>query len=120
MCAHLSILTPAAKHDPVFSTFEDTFDVMHWHHDMPGCPKDAQILAESAGCPNQAFRWGDRVYGLQCHFETTQQRAKALIDRFPTDLSGDGNHYIQSAEDMLKADFTDMNQKLIKLLDHLT
>jgi GMP synthase (glutamine-hydrolysing) len=59
--------------DPVFKDFPDKFDVMHWHSDMPGLTDGIKLLAKSEGCPRQIFRFGDRVYGFQCHFELTKE-----------------------------------------------
>lgn len=58
--------TPPAATDPVFANFPQTFPVMHWHNDMPGISSEVVLLASSEGCPHQAFRYDDRVYGLQC------------------------------------------------------
>lgn len=43
------------------------------HFHTFGIPEGAVHLASSALCPNQAFRWGARVYGLQFHPEVTQE-----------------------------------------------
>jgi GMP synthase-like glutamine amidotransferase len=42
-----------------------------WHSETFDVPKDAELLASSSACRHQAFRWGDRVYGLQFHLEAT-------------------------------------------------
>lgn len=36
-------------------------------------PRGAVHLAQSAAFPNQAFRWGDKVYGFQFHPEVTRE-----------------------------------------------
>ena len=46
-----------------------TIPCMHWHQDTFSLPDGAVHLAASRRFPHQAFRWGDRAYGLQFHVE---------------------------------------------------
>lgn len=48
-----------------------TAQVFQWHGDTFDLPQGAVHLASSALYPNQAFRYGDRVYALQFHIEVT-------------------------------------------------
>jgi GMP synthase (glutamine-hydrolysing) len=111
------MLTKAAEQDPVFKTMSTTFDVIHWHNDMPGIPPNAVLLAYSEGCPQQAFRYGDRVYGLQFHMEMTQELVEGMIKHCPEDLQA--GQYIRSEQELLNSDFAPMNQKLFSLLNYL-
>jgi GMP synthase (glutamine-hydrolysing) len=43
--------------------------VFQWHGDTFEIPRGAAHLAKSPLCPNQAFRFGSSVYGLQFHIE---------------------------------------------------
>ena len=45
--------------------------VFQWHGDTFDLPQGAVRLASSHLYPNQAFRYGDRVYALQFHIEVT-------------------------------------------------
>jgi GMP synthase (glutamine-hydrolysing) len=111
-------LLPDAKHDPIFSKFPEKFVSAHWHSDMPGYVDGMTLLAGSEGCPRQAFRYGDRVYGLQCHFEMMKCNVEKLLDRCKDDILSPGL-YIQEAELFLQADFDIINQKMIIILDYL-
>lgn len=51
------------------AAFPVRMNVMHWHGDTFELPPSVRVVAESEGCPNQAFVFGDRVVGLQFHLE---------------------------------------------------
>jgi len=111
-------LTEEGLKDSIFKNFPKTFDVIHWHNDMPGLPEGAVLLAKSEGCPRQAFRYGDRVYGFQCHLEPKLENIKEMIANCPGDLKP--SQFTQTAEDMLKSDFKKLNQRMRSILDSLT
>lgn len=73
-------VTDAGREDPLFSRFADTERIFQWHGDTFDIPKGCSHLATSEACSNQAFRFGDRVYGLQFHLEVD----RALIERWLT------------------------------------
>ena len=63
--------TDAGRIDPLFSSFRDPENVLHWHGETFDLPVGAIRLASSDVCPNQAFRYGANVYGIQFHVEAT-------------------------------------------------
>ena len=65
--------TAEGARDPLFSVLEPTETVFHWHGETFDLPSGASRLAYSAACPNQAFRAGPNVYGLQFHLEVTPE-----------------------------------------------
>ena len=67
----LSVTAPA-RSDPVFGHFEEPDHVFQWHGDTFDIPDGAVHLAATSGCTNQAFRYGDNVYGLQFHLEVDE------------------------------------------------
>jgi GMP synthase-like glutamine amidotransferase len=64
-------LSDAGREDPLVRHL-DGAEVVHWHEDTFELPPGATRLASSAAYPNQAFRVGDRVYGIQFHIECDQ------------------------------------------------
>jgi GMP synthase (glutamine-hydrolysing) len=64
-------LTTAAISDPVLGPAPTPLPCVHWHGDTFGLPEGAVRLAGNAAYENQAFRFGDRAYGLQFHVEVT-------------------------------------------------
>jgi len=61
-------LCEAAGLDPLFKDFDADIPVFQWHEDTFEVPAGGYLLAESGGF-NQAFRVGDRAWGLQFHVE---------------------------------------------------
>lgn len=101
--------------DPFFSQLYPTFDALHWHSDMPGITGEMILLAESEGCPHQAFRYGDRVYGLQFHLEFTTQAVNDLIAHCPEDLTP--GKYINTEYELKHQNYNIINQRLYAFLD---
>jgi GMP synthase (glutamine-hydrolysing) len=64
-------LTREAIGDPVFGPAPSPLPCVHWHGDTFGLPDGAVRLAGNDAYENQAFRIGDRAYGLQFHVEVT-------------------------------------------------
>lgn len=65
-------LTPTGREDRIFSHFAAREMIFHWHSQTFEIPKRADHLAASPLCPNQAFRYGDKVYGFQFHLEVDE------------------------------------------------
>jgi GMP synthase-like glutamine amidotransferase len=60
----------AADTDPLFKYVPLLPDVVQWHSDeITELPIGAVLLAASSRYPNQAYRLGDRAWGLQFHIE---------------------------------------------------
>ena len=70
--------TPAGREDVVLSPLGDTSPVFQWHRYSFEVPSEAAHLASTAGCEQQAFRYGENAYGFQFHLEMDE----ALIERW--------------------------------------
>jgi GMP synthase-like glutamine amidotransferase len=79
-------LTEEGRRDPVLGG-RDRIPVVHWHGETFRLPDGAVLLAQSPLYRNQAFRVGDRVYGLQFHLEVTRALAEAWRPRFPKEAA---------------------------------
>lgn len=110
-------LTAAGAADPLFKHFSGSLHVMHWHNDMPGLPTGAVLLASSEGCPRQAFRYGNTVYGFQFHPEMTVENIQQMILNCPDDLQP--GRYVQTKEILATVNTEKMNAKLEIFLDNL-
>ena len=89
-----------------------------WHNDMPGLTEEAVILAESDGCPRQIVRYGNFLYGFQTHMEFTSGIIREGLEKSGGDLEKSGR-YIQSREELLAYDYTEMNRLLSGFLDNI-
>jgi len=83
-------LTPEAKSDPLFSTLPDSFDVFEWHGEVFELPDHCTPLAGSDIAPLQAFRYGDRAYGLLFHLEMEREGIDQLCRECAMDLTRAG------------------------------
>lgn len=80
-------LTPGGRKDTIFKDFPEKLTVFQWHGDTFDIPEDATHIARSALFPNQAFRIGDNVYGLQFHLEVTGDMIRRWISEYQDELS---------------------------------
>ena len=110
-------LTAAGQSDAILKHLPAQFDMLHWHHDMPGIPDGAVLLAKSAGCPHQAFRLDDRIYGFQFHMESTEESIRPLLENAVDDLTP--SKYTQTLDEILSADFETMNERMELILDSM-
>ncbi|EKQ7998084.1 type 1 glutamine amidotransferase [Raoultella ornithinolytica] len=100
--------------DPNIAHFGPALVVGHWHNDMPGMTPTATVLAASEGCPRQIVKYGDRVYGFQCHMEFDAEVIERLITHSQEELEA-----ARSVQEMRSWDYREMNQKLWTFLDNL-
>ncbi len=107
--------TESGREDQFFAGFPSVFNVLQWHNDMPGVPKDASVLARSKACPRQIIRFKEHVYGLQCHPEMTLSVLRRLAKHCVADL--DGGRFVQAPEVLLQHDLSDMHEKAFCFLD---
>jgi len=84
-------LTDDAQDDPLLAGVDPTLTVFHFHGDTYELPPDAHNLARSKVYEQQAFRWGDLVYGFQFHLEFTE----TIISRLASEP--DSRRYIEEA-----------------------
>ena len=69
-----------SSHEPALAGLPATLPVLHWHGDTFDLPSAAVRLAENEVCVNQAFRIGQRAFGLQFHVETDAALVRAWAE----------------------------------------
>jgi GMP synthase (glutamine-hydrolysing) len=79
-------LDPISEYDPLWRGIPPKFVATHWHGDVFDIPPGGMRLAWSALTPNQLFRYGHALYGVQFHLEMTPRlfeeaatRARGLL-----------------------------------------
>ena len=77
-------VTDEGAADPVIGPLAPSFTGFQWHSYEAVPPDGAAILARSAICP-QAYRIGDRVWGIQFHAEVTAPNLSHWIDDYRSD-----------------------------------
>ncbi len=108
-------LSPAAGSDPLWAGLDTTFRPVHWHSDTFTLPPDAVLLGSSSLTPNQLFRCGDNLYGLQFHLEFDLPVLSAMIESDaeslreagvdPTDFLRAANERLAAVEPIAEAVF---------------
>jgi GMP synthase (glutamine-hydrolysing) len=103
---YLVRLADGAQDDRLMRGLPAEFVAAHWHSDVFDLPDGAVPLASSDKTPIQAFRFGDKAYGLLFHAEITHERLEKLVDEFGDDLKRvgiDGEAFVTHAPEYLPA-----------------
>jgi GMP synthase-like glutamine amidotransferase len=77
-------VTDEGADDPVLGPLAPSFTAFQWHSYEAIPPDGAAILARSHICP-QAYRIGDRAWGIQFHAEVAPADVSAWIDDYRSD-----------------------------------
>ncbi len=72
--------TEAAQSDRLCRHMRGVQHVFQWHAYTFDLPRDAVHLASTESCAHQAFRYGDRAYGLQFHLEADETLIRRWLD----------------------------------------
>ena len=74
--------TEVAADDPLVWHYVDGDHVFQWHMDTFRLPEGATLLATGDDVPNQAYRVGDRTWGVQWHFEVDHAELDRWLQMF--------------------------------------
>jgi GMP synthase-like glutamine amidotransferase len=74
------MLTNEGRDEPILSGMLPETTVFHWHGDTFDLPEKAVNLVSSEGCKNQLFVYGNKVLGIQFHFEVTEESLTAMLE----------------------------------------
>lgn len=89
--------------DPIVTGLHDGAMMFHWHFDtfdLPKLPAPANapvppapapptgnvLLSSTRTCRNQAFRFKNRIFGFQYHFEMTRSSIEAMLEHGAADV----------------------------------
>ena len=79
-------LTDEGHVDFIFGQLPSTFQVFQWHGEGITLPSEIKSLVSSPDFPVQAFRVGERCYGLLFHPEIEMSGLQNLCEKCPEDL----------------------------------
>lgn len=92
-------LTKEAKNHSAFSFLPESPMVFEWHGDtFVNLPADTVLLAYNEACQNQAFAYGNRIFGFQFHLENTWEIIENLMNHCAEDMTE--GKYIQTVEEI--------------------
>jgi len=111
-------LTEDGQDDPLFVGGDSKITVFHLHGDTYELPPDAANLATSPMYEQQAFRWGEIVYGFQFHLEFTESIITRLAQepdsqRYMTEAGADVKKIIAETPACVR-ELTDTAQRVFE------
>jgi len=84
-------LHPPAAQDPLFAVLPDQFQAQTTHlQTVLRAPEGATVLARSVHDACQAFRWGDRAWGVQFHPEFSATHMRGYVQARHVALQREG------------------------------
>jgi GMP synthase-like glutamine amidotransferase len=73
---------PGVVTDPLLGHYRDGTMVFQWHEDTFELPTGAELLAAGDRVRNQAFRVGERTWGVQWHLEVDRAELECWLETF--------------------------------------
>jgi GMP synthase-like glutamine amidotransferase len=90
-------LTTEGRHDRLFKNLPDSLNVFQLHGETVEITPQMTLLGTGKYCQNQIVRYKEKAYGIQCHFELTNDLLDSWITEDPDLLKLD--------PDQLRVDF---------------
>ena len=104
-------LTNKGLKSPLFNGISHEFKTFQWHGETFSIPHNANLLATSATCKNQALQYRNAI-GLQFHIEFTPEMVKNMVDLYqdefeenslvPNDIIKEFDQIYQTQKDICK------------------
>ena len=107
---HSIELTEEARDDPVFGALPQRFEAFQWHYYTYAVPAGGVELARSDVC-TQAFRLGDRAWGIQFHAEVTEDQIEQWADEDEAELPSGRDELLQQTRERI-ADWNELGRTL--------
>lgn len=87
--------------DHLLDQLPQEMTLFHWHGEQIQLPPGARLLASSRICSVQAFQWGDKCLGLQCHLEVSEPSLTDFLRVFADEVA-EGGPTVQSSLEMVE------------------
>ncbi|MBC1528113.1 type 1 glutamine amidotransferase [Listeria seeligeri] len=109
---------PVNRISTELSFFPERIDVFHWHQETFSLPNGATHLFASEACSNQGFLYGDKVIGLQFHFEMEEAGIEKILQIDEAFITP--GEFVQSAAEMRESGIPEGNKQMLEaILDYL-
>jgi len=95
-------LTPAGRADPVLGVLPPRTRAFQWHSYTFGIPDGGVELASSEAC-TQAFRLGERAWGIQFHAEVTLEMVRTWTVEETDELPAPTDVFLAETEERIAA-----------------
>lgn len=89
------------ERESLLDDLPEELTVFHWHGEQILLPPEARLLASSRVCDVQAFQWGERCLGLQCHIEVSEGSLTDFLRVFADEVE-EGGPTVQSSMEMVE------------------
>jgi len=76
-----------------------TLVTFHWHGETFDLPAGAIPFAESDGCVNQGYSFGDNVIAMQFHMEFTEEMIESMLNHYESELNPE--LYVQNRDHIM-------------------
>ncbi len=74
-------LTEEGRNDAIFNGLNSNLKIFHLHGETVDLTPEMQLLATGKDCKNQAIKIGKNAYGLQGHFELTEEKLRIWMSK---------------------------------------
>lgn len=105
-------VTEAGAQDPLLAGLSGSLKVFQLHGEVVELTPSMQLLATATGCPNQVVKIGDKAYGIQSHFELTDNMLKTWAEQDP-DLTPIGYEKLKADFAVIREEYTDIGETLL-------
>jgi GMP synthase (glutamine-hydrolysing) len=104
-------LTEKGKADRLFNNLPEVFNVFQLHGETVRITPGMILMATAHNCPNQIVKFGQLAYGIQFHFELTNDLLESWITDDP-DLQKLNANQIRSDFELIKPGYQEIGQQL--------
>jgi GMP synthase-like glutamine amidotransferase len=103
----------AVKEDDLFEGLSNKFKVFQLHGETVETTDEMMVIGTSKGCANQIVKVGNKAYGIQCHFELTDEMFKEWL-RIDNELMELGRDMLESDYNSIKDNYKQTGLKLFE------
>ena len=104
------MLTQTGKHDLLFNGMGEHFKVFQLHGETVNITDSMKLLAIGKWVKNQIVKVSDKAYGIQCHFELTEEMLNLWIKE-DSDLSQLDKNHLEKEFESIRWEYTKIGKQ---------